>query len=63
MWEKDIDIREIKELRVKPNVYFGVGAIEKIDDIAADLKKKGVDKVIVVSGKGAYKITGSMGLC
>lgn len=59
MWEKDIDIREVKELRVKPNVYFGVGAIEKIDDIAADLKKKGVDKVIVVSGKGAYKITGA----
>ena len=59
MWEKDINIREVKELRVKPNVYFGVGAIEKIDDIAADLKKKGVDKVIVVSGKGAYKITGA----
>ena len=59
MWEKDINIREVKELRVKPNVYFGVGAIEKIDDISADLKKKGVDKVIVVSGKGAYKITGA----
>lgn len=59
MWEKDINIREVKELRVKPNVYFGVGAIEKIDDICADLKKKGVDKVIVVSGKGAYKITGA----
>ena len=59
MWEKDINIREVKELRVKPNVYFGVGAIEKIDDIAADLKKKGVDKVIVISGKGAYKITGA----
>lgn len=59
MWEKDINIREVKELRVKPNVYFGVGAIEKIDEICADLKKKGVDKVIVVSGKGAYKITGA----
>lgn len=59
MWEKDIDIREVREIRVKPNVYFGVGAIEKIDDIAADLKNKGVDKVIVISGKGAYKITGA----
>lgn len=59
MWEKDINIHEVKELRVKPNVYFGVGAIEKIDDIAADLKKKGINKVIVVSGKGAYKITGA----
>lgn len=59
MWEKDININEVKEIRVKPNVYFGVGAIEKIDDIGADLKKKGIDKVIVVSGKGAYKITGA----
>lgn len=59
MWEKDINIHEVKEIRVKPNVYFGVGAIEKIDDIGADLKKKGIDKVIVVSGKGAYKITGA----
>lgn len=59
MWEKDINIHEVKELRVKPNVYFGVGAIEKIDDIGADLKSKGIDKVIVISGKGAYKITGA----
>lgn len=59
MWEKDINIREVKEIRVKPNVYFGVGAIEKIDDIAQDLKKKSIDKVIVISGKGAYKITGA----
>lgn len=59
MWEKDINIHEVKELRVKPNVYFGVGAIEKIEDIASDLKKKGINKVIVVSGKGAYKITGA----
>ena len=33
MWEKDIDIYEVKEIRVRPNVYFGIGAIKKIDDI------------------------------
>lgn len=59
MWEKDIDINQIQEIRVKTNVYFGVGAITKIEDIAKDLKSKGIDKVIVVSGKGAYKITGA----
>lgn len=59
MWENDINIREVKEIRVKPNVYFGVGAIEKIDDIVKDLKSKGIDKVIVISGKGAYKVTGA----
>lgn len=60
MWEKDININEVREIRVRPNVYFGVGAIEKIDDIVKSLKKeKNVDKVIVVSGRGAYKATGA----
>lgn len=59
MWEKDVDINQIQEIRVKTNVFFGVGAIAKIEDIAKDLKNKGVDKVIVVSGRGAYKITGA----
>jgi len=59
MWQKDLNINEINEIRVKTNVYFGIGAISKIDTIAADLKLKGIDKVIVVSGRGAYKITGA----
>ena len=59
MWEKDVNINEIKEIRVKTNVFFGVGAITKIEEIAKELKAKGVDKVIVVSGKGAYKVTGA----
>ncbi len=59
MWEKDIDINEIKEIRTRTNVYFGVGAINKINDIASDLKNKGIDKVIVMSGKNAYKATGA----
>ena len=59
MWEKDVNINEIKEIRVKTNVYFGVGAISKIEDIAKDLKNKGIDKVIVVSGRNAYKSTGA----
>lgn len=59
MWEKDININQIQEIRVKTNVFFGVGAIQKIDDIVKDLKRKGIDKVIVVSGKGAYKVTGA----
>lgn len=59
MWEKGININQIQEIRVKTNVFFGVGAINKIEDIAKELKSKGIDKVIVVSGKGAYKITGA----
>ena len=59
MWIKDVDINQVVELRVKPNVYFGVGAINKMDDIAKDMKSKGLDKVIVVSGKNAYKSSGA----
>lgn len=62
MWEKDVNINEIREIRVRPNVYFGVGAIKKIGDILKSLKEeKNVNKVIVVSGRGAYKATGAWG--
>lgn len=57
MW--DIDINEVKEIRTRTTVYFGVGAIKKIDAIAKVLKEKGVDKVIVMSGRNAYKATGA----
>ena len=59
MWEKDININEVKEIRTRTCVYFGVGAIEKINDIAHDLKTKGIDKLIVMSGRNAYKATGA----
>ena len=59
MWEKDINIHEVKEIISRTKVFFGVGAINKINDILVDLKTKGVDKVIVVSGRNAYKATGA----
>ena len=59
MWEKDINIHEVKEIRTRTSVFFGVGAIQKIHDIAKDIKLKGIDKVIVMSGKHAYKSTGA----
>lgn len=59
MWEKDIDINQVREIRTRTLVYFGCGAIEKIEDIARDLKSKGIDKLIVMSGRNAYKSTGA----
>lgn len=59
MWEKDININEVREIRTRTSVFFGVGAIKKIDDVARDLKSKGIDKVIVMSGRNAYKATGA----
>lgn len=59
MFEKELDIREIKEIRTRTLVYFGVGAIKKIEDICKDLKSKGINKLIVMSGRNAYKATGA----
>lgn len=59
MWEKDININEVREIRTRTSVFFGVGAIKKISDIAVTLKRKGINKVIVMSGRNAYKATGA----
>lgn len=59
MWEKDIDIHEVREIRTRTSVFFGCGAINKINDIAKDFKSKNLNKVIVMSGKNAYKATGA----
>lgn len=59
MWKSDVDINKVTEIRVKPNVYFGYGAINKIEEIAEDMKSKGIDKILVVSGKNAYKSSGA----
>ena len=59
MWEKDVNINEVKEIRTRTTVYFGVKKKKKIDYIAKVLKEKGIDKVIVMSGRNAYKATGA----
>lgn len=59
MWEREIDIHQVREIRTRTTTFLGVGAIHKIDDICADLKARGLDKIIVVTGKGAYKKTGA----
>ena len=34
MWENDINIHEVREIRTRTLVYFGCGAINKMEDIA-----------------------------
>ncbi|QTA37562.1 iron-containing alcohol dehydrogenase [Thermosipho ferrireducens] len=59
MVESKVDIYNVFELRSKTTCYFGVGAINKIKDIADALKNIDVDKVIVVTDEIAYKVTGA----
>lgn len=58
-WENDLNINEVKEIRTRTAVYFGCGAIQKINDIARQYYERGIDKVIVMSGRNAYKSTGA----
>ena len=42
MFENYVDIHTIQEIRARSLVYFGCGAIQKMNDIAAELKKRGI---------------------
>ncbi len=54
-----MDYRSVFTLQPLRSVtYFGVGAIEKIKVIAEQLKKKGIDKVMIVTDPTVYKETG-----
>lgn len=59
MWSQDINIYDVREIRTRTTVYFGIGAISKISDIANELKSRGINKVVVISGQSAYKTTGA----
>lgn len=59
MWKSDVNIDQVVELRLKPNVYFGFGAIHKMEEVAKDMKSKGIDRILVVSGRNAYKSSGA----
>ncbi|HOJ08973.1 MAG TPA: iron-containing alcohol dehydrogenase [Clostridiales bacterium] len=59
MWEQNININEVREIRCKTTAYLGAGAMEKMNDIAKELKKMGADKIIAVTGKSSYKKTGA----
>jgi alcohol dehydrogenase class IV len=58
-WEKGININNISTIICGSHVFLGVGAIQKMDFIAEELKKKGITSVIAMTGKGAYAKTGA----
>ena len=58
-WESKININNVSTVICGSRVFLGVGAIEKIDFIAEQLKGMGVDSVLVMTGKAAYASTGA----
>ncbi len=59
MWKKSMNIHEVKELRYKTDLFLGVGAIQKIDSICKDLAADGIDSILVVASRSAYKKCGA----
>ena len=57
-WETKMNINQVVEIRSRTLCYFGVGALQKVNDICDWLKKQGVDKVLIVTDKIVYKVTG-----
>ena len=58
-WEKGINIHNVSEILCGSHVFLGVGAIKKMDFIAEQLKKRGIDSIIAMTGKRAYETTGA----
>ena len=59
MWDETSDYNVVREIRVKTTAYIGVGAINKIDDILAQMKQEGIASILCVSGGRSYKATGA----
>lgn len=58
-WEQKININNVSKIICGSQVFLGVGAIQKVDFIAEELSKKGIDSVVVMTGRAAYAKTGA----
>jgi alcohol dehydrogenase class IV len=56
---KGTDLKKVFELRTRTTDYFGVGAIAKMEDVAASLEKMNIHRVLVMTGGSSYKRTGA----
>ena len=58
-WKQGINVNNVSTIICGSHVFLGVGAIQKMEFIAEQLKSRGIDSVIVMTGKGAYAKTGA----
>jgi alcohol dehydrogenase class IV len=59
MFERKINIYEVFEVKGRGICYFGVGALKKMKDIAKELASQDIKRVLVVTGKSAYRTCGA----
>jgi len=58
-WQQGIDVNNVSTIICGSHIFLGVGAVKKMDFIAEQLKAKGIDSIIAMTGKGAYAKTGA----
>ena len=58
MWETKMNINQVVEIRTRTLCYFGVGALQKVNDICDYLKDQGISAVLVTTDEIVYKVTG-----
>ncbi len=59
MWESNTDIHRVCEIRVGSRIYFGCGAVNKMHDVAEEMKQRGIGTVLCITGRNAYRATGA----
>ena len=59
MWHREFPVDRIVRLNLRTTLFMGVGAIEKIHDILADLEDRGVKSVLVMTSPTAYRRSGA----
>ncbi len=60
IWESKINANKVFKLKYGGvNLYFGVGAINKIREILRDLKGRGITRILIVTGRMSYRVCGA----
>ena len=55
MWDKQVDITQVRAITFKGRIFFGVGAINSFETIADELKNQGIERFLIVTGKNSYE--------
>ena len=59
-WESKVDIHKVFTLQpTRPLTYFGIGALDRLDGILAELARAGRKTLLVVTDPAAYKASGA----
>ncbi len=60
IWESKININKVFKLKYGgSNLYFGVGAINKVGEIFRSLKDRKISRLLIVTGSKSYKVCGA----